>query len=214
MTKVIFQNKTAVGVEYQKGGRLYQVKATKEVILSAGTVQSPQILMLSGIGDQSKLEPLGISTIQNLPGVGQNLRNHVSVTINYIVKNDSNALANPMNWKSVNEYIKQRTGPLSSPGLSPVTGFLHSKESDCLQAPDLQIFFSGYQANCSMTGEVGAPYLSNLRNRIVSVMPTLLQPKSEGYLELADQYPHSPPKIYANLLEDSYDVKTLIDGIR
>lgn len=214
MTKVIFQNKTAVGVEYQKGGRLYQVKATKEVILSAGAVQSPQLLMLSGIGDQNKLEPLGINTIHNLPGVGKNLKNHASITINYVIKNDSNALANPMNWKSVNEFIKHRTGPLTSPGLSPVTGFVHSKGSDCLQAPDLQIFFSAYQANCSMTGEVGAPYLPNIENRIISVMPTVLQPKSEGYLELADQYPHSPPKIYANLLNDSYDVKILIDGIR
>lgn len=119
VTRVIFDGKRAIGVEYEKNDKTFFVEARKEVIISAGSVQSPQILMLSGIGPKEHLEEFGIKVVHNLPGVGKNLKNHASVSMNYLVNEEEGY--NTMNKKSVKEFLKKRKGPLTSTGLSQVS---------------------------------------------------------------------------------------------
>lgn len=89
-----------------------------QVILSAGAINSPQLLLLSGIGPKEDLEKLGIPVIYNLPGVGRNLQNHVATYINFQLTKEN--ATNVMNWANAMEYMLKRTGPLSSTGLSQV----------------------------------------------------------------------------------------------
>lgn len=93
-----------------------------QVILSAGAINSPQLLLLSGIGPKEDLEKLGIPVLCNLPGVGKNLQNHVASYIDFQL-NKENA-TNVMNWANAMEYMLKRTGPLSSTGLSQVSVFI------------------------------------------------------------------------------------------
>jgi len=114
--KVLFEGKRAVGVEYLKGGERVEVKATKEVVLSAGAIGSPQILQLSGIGDQSLLERVGVPLLHNLPGVGQNLQDHLQIRL--VFKTSQRTLNDELNsyWKQFKvglEYILKRTGALT-----------------------------------------------------------------------------------------------------
>jgi len=84
--KVIFEGKQAVGIEYSKDGNTQQVRANKEVILSAGSVGSPQLLQLSGVGPKDVLEKAGVSLVHELPGVGENLQDHLEVYFQYYCK--------------------------------------------------------------------------------------------------------------------------------
>src|SRR5215468_2853891 len=82
-TRIVVEGTRATGVEYVRGGRSYRVAARREVILSAGALQSPQLLLLSGIGDAATLRGMGIAPVLHMPGVGRNLRDHVDFVIAY-----------------------------------------------------------------------------------------------------------------------------------
>ena len=86
VTRVVFEGRRAVGVEYLKGGRVATARARREVILSGGAINSPQVLMLSGIGNADALKALGIAVIQHLPGVGENLQDHIEAYVQYACK--------------------------------------------------------------------------------------------------------------------------------
>jgi choline dehydrogenase-like flavoprotein len=117
--KVIFnENKTATGVQVQSLGIDYTIHASKEVILSAGAFQSPQLLMVSGVGPSDVLNGLGIDVVSDLPGVGQNMWDHILFGPSYQVNVDtlSSVLKNPVNLAAaVLEYATNATGPLTSP---------------------------------------------------------------------------------------------------
>jgi glucose 1-dehydrogenase (FAD, quinone) len=96
---------------------------------------------------------MDIPVIHHLPGVGQNLQNHVATYLNFILKEDT--AKNYLDWASAMEYMLKRTGRMSSTGLSQMTGILNSKYAEPSGLhPDLQFFFSGYTASCSRTGEI------------------------------------------------------------
>lgn len=135
---------------YLQNGRQYKVKARKEVILSAGTINSPQLLLLSGIGPKSHLDSVGIRTVVNLPGVGENLHNHASYGVHFTLNEKD---VNDLNMNNADLYLYNQTGPLSSTGLAQVTGILASNYTTA-DDPDIQIFFAGYQAICNTGGRI------------------------------------------------------------
>lgn len=138
VTKVLIhpKNLTAYGVEYtNSAGERRTILARKEVILSAGTIGSPHLLFLSGVGPRADLEAVGIPVLLDLPGVGQNLRNHVSVAVNFFTNDSYQA---QLTNDTIEEFLNNRTGPLASTGLTQTTGFfLSSNAKDGV--PDLQV---------------------------------------------------------------------------
>lgn len=119
MTKVLINptTKAAEGVEFIRNGSKQSARASKEVILSAGAINSPQLLLLSGIGPREDLAKLRIPVVHDLRGVGQNLHNHVAVFINFFLNDNATA---DLDWLAITDYVVNRTGPLSSTGLSQV----------------------------------------------------------------------------------------------
>lgn len=209
-TKIIFdENKRAMGVEFVNNGQLQRVSVANEVVISGGAVNSPQILLNSGIGPREDLEAVGIPVIQDLPGVGRNLHNHAAYTLTYTI-NDTDTT--PLNWATAMEYLLFRDGLMSGTGISEVTAMINTKYSDPREDnPDIQLIFGGYLADCAETGMVGE---KKGANRTIYVIPTLLHPKSRGYLRLRSNDPLSKPMIYPKYLTHPDDVAGLIEGIK
>ncbi|XP_076479815.1 glucose dehydrogenase [FAD, quinone] [Bombus vancouverensis nearcticus] len=132
VTKIIVdpKTKTAMGVEFVKNGKALFVSAKKEIILSAGTLNSPQLLMLSGIGPKSHLESLGIHVIEDLP-VGYNLQDHVSMSALTFLVNESVTIVEPRlasNLANTVDYFVKGTGPLTLPGGAECLAFIDTKQ--------------------------------------------------------------------------------------
>jgi choline dehydrogenase len=127
VTKVLIdpKKKKAIGVKYiDQTGNMHTVYARKEVILSAGAINSPQLLLLSGVGPREDLKAVGIDAIVDLPGVGKNLRNHVAGSVGFYMNESS---TNPLILNSVVEFIQHRTGSMASTGLTQTTLLMTSK---------------------------------------------------------------------------------------
>ncbi|KAK0076518.1 hypothetical protein PV325_005249 [Microctonus aethiopoides] len=203
------------GIELiNKFGKKKRIKADKEIILTAGAIGSPQILLASGIGPESDLKRLGIPLHHALP-VGRNLHNHVSIGIKMSI---NNAKYEDINIQAINEYLKNQSGPLSSTGLTQVTAFLESSRA-IRGIPDIQVFFDGFTSNCAELID-NNKCLKNkfsstcsLRREIVA-RPTTVIVKTRGYLTLRSNNPLDPPLIYPNYFTHSDDMKILVDGIK
>jgi choline dehydrogenase-like flavoprotein len=153
--KVIFQNKKAIGVEIEKNGKveIVNLKEDGEVILTGGAINTPQILLLSGIGDKSQLQELNIPVIHDLPGVGKNLQDHPAAVISYkcLPGNEGIALSSQVkikgtllpNPKALIQWLLLRSGPLTSTSCDH-GGFF--KTNPNLTSPDLQIRFISAKA--------------------------------------------------------------------
>lgn len=218
-TKVIISNrngkKVVTGVEFVFNKATHRVNVRKEAVLSAGAINSPQILLLSGVGPKRELDRVGIRQVHELPGVGRNLHNHVTFYLTFLLRKQR--ATNDLDWATALDYILYRTGPMSSTGMSQLTARINSKYADPSGSfPDLQIFFAGYLAHCAKSGEINAPLDSTNPDlpKELSMSPVVLHPKSRGYLTLKSKNPLEPPLMYANYLTDPEDVSTLIEGIR
>lgn len=119
VTKVLVNpnTKVAEGIEFIRNGSKQIARARKEVILAAGAINSPQLLLLSGIGPREDLARLRIPLVHDLRGVGHNLHNHVAVFIDFIMNDNATA---DLDWLAITDYVVNRKGPLSSTGLSQV----------------------------------------------------------------------------------------------
>ncbi|KAK0085912.1 hypothetical protein PV325_004252 [Microctonus aethiopoides] len=210
VTRILFdQNKQAVAVEFVHNNQLHRVNVRKEVIVSGGAVNSPQILLNSGIGDREELSAVGIPVVHHLPGVGKNLHNHVAYALSFKI-NDTDTT--PLNWATAMEYLLFRDGLMSGTGISEVTAMINTKYANPQEDhPDIQMIFGGYLADCAETGMVGE---KKGNKRSIYMIPTLLHPKSRGYLRLRDNNPLSKPMIYPKYLTNSQDVARLIEGIK
>ncbi|CAK9809025.1 Glucose dehydrogenase [FAD, quinone] [Anthophora plagiata] len=207
VTKIQIENGKAVGVQYYQDGELRVARASREIIVSGGAVNSPQILLLSGIGPKEHLKAVNVPVVKDLPGVGENLHNHVSYTVPFTI-NEPNEV--DLNWAAAVEYIGFQKGPMAATGLSQLTGILPSSYTTP-DHPDLQFFFGGYQAACSATGVIGA--VMDNRRRSISISPTNTRPRSRGTLRLASNDPLAKPIIHGNYLTDPMDARILIEGI-
>ncbi|XP_014208424.1 glucose dehydrogenase [FAD, quinone] [Copidosoma floridanum] len=209
-TRVLFdRSKKVVGVEFVHLGEVHRVAVNKEVIVSGGAVNSPQILLNSGVGPREDLETVGVPVVHDLPGVGRNLQNHAAYAIAFTI-NDTDTT--PLNWATAVEYLLFRDGLMSGTGISEVTAMINTKYADKSEDhPDVQLIFGGYLADCSETGMVGEKKGSN---RVILIIPTILHPKSRGYLKLRSNDPLDKPLIYAKYLTEPDDVAALIEGVK
>ncbi|XP_049947253.1 glucose dehydrogenase [FAD, quinone]-like [Schistocerca serialis cubense] len=228
VTRVLINTKAkrAYGAEFILRGQTRQVRASRELIISAGALGSPKLLMLSGIGRPEHLHQFDIPVVQNL-SVGENLQDHLMyVGIAYLL--DKDVYSEPENIDAVYEYLKERTGPLAWPVCERYTGFAARANSETKGAPTVQIrhyctthklsfrsatmlsFFQGLKLDTLLS------WLDVLRQAQAAVVPvvTLLRPLSRGKLELRSKNPKDPPRISANYLSHPDDVETLLDGIQ
>lgn len=215
-TKILIDQdtKTAYGVEFvDKYGDKNTVHARKEVIISAGAVGSPQLLLLSGIGPTEDLEALGIVTHKDL-AVGKNLHNHVSVGIGFYI-NETSEIS--LTMESVNDFLKYRNGTMTSTGLTQTTGFFLSKYATD-GVPDLQIFFDGYSAKCAKTGIKSECTTGDINTkcgrRYIYSRPTNVLPRSTGELKLKSANPFEYPLINPQYLTNPHDTDVLVDGLK
>jgi 4-pyridoxate dehydrogenase len=209
-TRIIIDGKRAIGVEYVSGGETYRALPEREVILSAGVFNTPQLLMLSGIGPADHLREIGITPVVDLPGVGGNLQDHLAVTVQYfrnlpgpfqaLMRADRAALA------MARAYLFG-TGPAATlPG--GVTGFLRTREN--LPVPDIQFFTRG----TAIEADLWFPYWRAPFADGFSMTPVLLHPEARGRLYLRSRDPREKVRIVHNFLSRENDLRSLRAGIR
>ncbi|TRY76184.1 hypothetical protein TCAL_14751 [Tigriopus californicus] len=222
-------NKKAAGVRVKRFGKTFKYYAKKEVILSAGAVGSPQILLLSGFGPRQELVDLEIPVNYNFNGIGRNLQDHSGVILPFYTETQSGvslnsiSLANPLNFL---EFFLNGTGPLSSTGLNN-HGFFHSPINPDPSRPDLQMHLLSFGSNVDYGGTFYefVNFREEEHNRMhskvdtskaegVLLVPTLLRPKSHGLLRLRSPHVEDQPLIIPNYLADAQDVQTLVEGVK
>lgn len=229
-TKVVIepQTKRAYAVEYTKSGVKHTVRCRREIILSAGPIVSPQLLMLSGVGPQEQLQPLGISVIANIQ-VGKSLYDHIGFPGVIFKLNSTNAtLLEPKvaTLQNLMQWLQFGDGLLTSPGYAEGLGYIKtSKSTDPEPIPDVELISLGGSINIDGGGAIRkSAKISDKTYKNAfdilhgvdtwSAVPVLLQPKSQGHLELRDANPYSHPKLYGNYLTDQRDIATLIEAVR
>lgn len=206
--------KKAYGVELvDKNGRKRTIKCGKEVILTAGAIGSPHILMNSGVGPEKELTKLGIKVYRDLP-VGKNLHNHVSVAVPMSIRD---APYETITMEAVNEYLEKKTGALASTGITQVTAFFESSFATN-GIPDIQVFFDGFTSTCPKTGlpnecPNGKTTDCPTRRNIVA-RPTVVYAESRGDMKLRSSNPMDPPLIYPDYFTNEKDLIVLLDGIK
>jgi len=207
--KLIIENKQTKGVCFKLKGKSQQIFANKEVLLSAGAFNSPQLLMLSGIGAKSELSQHGIKVIHELAGVGQNLQDHVDVmVVNHHRRTDLLAYRPKASWwfiKQAWQYFSNHRGLLTST-VAEAGGFI--KSSPELSRPDLQLHFipaamDDHGRNNKM-----------LLNYGVSLHTCILRPKSRGTVTLHGNNPSLHPKIQLNMLAHPEDQSAIVKAVK
>lgn len=201
-TKIIFEARRAVGVAYIQDGEKQECRAEREVILSCGTINSPQLLMLSGIGPSNHLQARGIPVIVDLPGTGQNLQDHPAIVLLYTSAQPV-SLAHPMTPENLQDFIEHKTGPLTSNG--PESGAFIRTRADLLM-PDIQYHFvPTYWSNHGST----VPDVDGY-----TIVSCVLHPQSRGYIALNSPDPTHAPLIQPNYFADEHDMKVLVEGVK
>lgn len=205
-TRVILEGKRAVGIEYRKDGRTHRVRARGEVILSASAFNSPKLLMLSGIGPAQHLREHGIEVAHDLPGVGQNLQDHLEVLVQH--RCTQPVSINPWLGPTGQALIGARWFFLKS-GLGATNhfeanGYIRSRAG--LKYPDLQYHFLpaaiSYEGTPALKGHGFQAHLGANK------------PKSRGWLRLASADPEAAPEMVFNYFSEPEDLRAFRDGIR
>ena len=202
-TRVLLEGRRAVGVSYRRDGTEHTARAAREVVLSAGTVNSPQLLMLSGIGPAGHLREHGIPVAQDLPGVGENLQDHLMVPVIYrcpepVTMSNAETFANLLRWLILGR------GPYTSSG-AEACAFVRSRPD--LPAPDLELIL----VTCIYRNHYLQPPPRDEHG--FSIVVVLLQPKSAGRIRLRSADPLAPPRIHADYLSDPDELRAAVDGI-
>jgi choline dehydrogenase len=203
-TRVIFDGKRAVGVEFEQLGARRVVNARRDVVLCGGAINSPHLLMLSGIGDRDQLAEHGIDVVYHAPDVGTNLRDHLVVPLGFDVENDTLfAAEKPVQLLN---YLVRRRGMLTS-NVGEAYGFVRSRPD--LELPDLELIFA--PAPYFDEG-IGDPYTGHA----VVMGPILLKPRSTGSITLRSADPKDKPIIDPRYLTDDAgaDRAALMAGLR
>ncbi len=209
VARILIENQQAQGVEYHKNRELQTLKATKEVILSAGTFCSPQLLMLSGIGPEEELNLHQIPVKHHLAGVGSNLQEHIDIiTVNESKKANTVALR-PIGlakmMKDIWQYINERKGFLTT-SIVETGGFIKSRPE--LKDPDMQLQF------IPLVMEDHGRKKSTLLTYGYSLHNCLLRPKSRGRVSLHGRDFLQDPKIELNMLSHPDDIAAMVDAVK
>jgi choline dehydrogenase len=203
-TKVLFEGRRAVGVEFHQLGQRRVVRARREVVLAGGAVNSPQLLMLSGVGDGEQLARHGIDVVTDLPEVGQNLTDHFAAVLGFDVAGDS--LLGAEKPLEVLKYLVRRRGMLTS-NIGEAYGFVRSAPE--LDLPDLELIFV---PGPFFDEGIGEPY----DRHAVTLGPVLVKPRSRGHITLRSADPLDKPIIDPQYLSDDagVDRAALIAGLQ
>ena len=207
--RIVFDGKTAVGVQFgASDGEVKETRARKEVILCAGAVQSPQLLELSGVGRKALLEDHGIDLVHELPGVGENYRDHYAASVAWRVKDSDSLNAKSRGFPVLIEAMKwllARRGTMTyTAGIAH--GFVKSRPD--LETPDVQFHFAhgSYQPGAKRTRLEQEPGMT------VSVCH--LRPESRGSIHIKSNKPEDAPSIRPNFLTEEVDRRALVGGVR
>jgi choline dehydrogenase-like flavoprotein len=205
--RVLLEDGRATGVEVLKDGRLQTLTARREVLIAAGTINSPQLLMLSGIGPAEHLRQVGAPVLHDLPGVGENLQEHQDTLMCFSSPQSSlyglSWRALPWMLASPFQYIFQRRGPWTTNTVE-AGGFVRSGPD--IDRPDLQLILG--------------PELMNQRDKLIprghgfSIHISLLRPKSRGRVSLVSADPAAAPRLQGNFLSHPDDLEGLKRGVR
>ncbi|MDP3820063.1 MAG: choline dehydrogenase [Burkholderiales bacterium] len=207
-TRILLEGRRAVGVEVRVGGELRQLKAKREVLLCAGALQSPQLLMLSGIGPGAQLQKHGITTVHDLPGVGANLHDHVDVVqvvdtpqVKDLFGLSLTGAVNAI--KGIFEWRRARSGMLTT-NFAEAGGFIKSSPNETL--PDLQLHF--------VIGKLIDHGRKTVFGHGYSCHVCLLRPRSRGSVTLASGDPMAAPLIDPNFFGERDDMDRLLTGFK
>jgi len=206
-TRILFEGKRAVGVEYRQGTETRQIRARREVIIASGAFQTPQLLMLSGIGDHAALARHGIATTHHLPGVGQNLQDHPDFIFAYM--SDSPYFTGMSfsgivhQLRAIMQYRRERRGPMTS-NFAECGGFLKTRAD--LDVPDIQLHFG-----MAIVDDHGR---KRRWGRGFSCHVCLLRPKSRGSVALHSADPMAAPLIDPNFLGEVDDLESMVAGYK
>lgn len=225
VTKVLIdpQNKTAYGVIFESRGKSYQVMARKEVILSAGAINTPQLLMLSGIGPAKHLREKDIKPLQDL-AVGYNLQDHFAPFVTFLTNATSLHLTDFFDIRNVLEFGRN-TGQFGSPGGVEGIAFYDLDHPGIEDGwPDIELFLvgGGINTNPATIPAFGlkqnvyqALYADINKNKANSfvIFPMILQPRSRGRISLRSNDPHKYPIIFPNYMSDPYDLDIVVRGV-
>jgi len=205
--RVLIEGGRATGVEISIGGTTRRILARREVVVSGGAINSPQILMLSGIGNGETLRGLGIDVKHHLPAVGENYHDHLAVAVLLEMKNTESygisLRAAPRGLMNLIEYALWRTGPLSS-NVFETNAFVRTAGG--LSRPDIQMVFQSARRN---TNTFPFPLGHGFAFSAVN-----LYPKSRGRIALASPDPREHPIIDPNLLGDERDMAPMVRGVQ
>jgi choline dehydrogenase len=193
VVRVLFEDGRAKGVEVIRNGKLEVILAKREVVLCAGAIHTPMILMRSGVGPAAHIEGLGIPVSLDLPGVGENLQDHIRAGVEFSVDKPLQLERQPGLMEQV-RYMLTHSGPLASPVVEAQLAF---RSSELVPAPDLQLNFVPRRS----TGNG------------FTIWAVLLKPFSRGYLRLRSADPTDSPSIHLNVLEEPEDRRTLDLGL-
>ncbi|HWB50230.1 MAG TPA: choline dehydrogenase [Stellaceae bacterium] len=205
--KIVLEGKRAVAVQYRQSGALKTARARREIILCGGAINSPQLLMLSGIGPAAHLAQHGIAVMHDLPGVGQNLQDHYSAPVKLkaalpVTVNDV-MLSNLRKLKVGLQYYTMRTGPLAMIS-SPAALFAKTRPE--LVTPDVKISISPFSADRPQDGLHKFSGFTSIAYQ--------LRPESRGEIRLKSADPADPPAMIPNYLSDPVDQQTIVAGLK
>ncbi|HEY1747985.1 MAG TPA: GMC family oxidoreductase N-terminal domain-containing protein [Xanthobacteraceae bacterium] len=209
-TRIAFEGGRAVGIEYLKDGERHVVRAEREVLLAGGVINSPQLLMLSGIGDPAELNAHSIAVRAPLAGVGKNLQDHISASVEYRRREPGPFCRNMRLDRLGVELAKAfafGTG-FACDLPSGWTAFVRS--SPDVELPDIQLIFRAIPLGAG-------PYLPPFKPAFADgfgCRAILLRPKSRGEIRLSSSDPRTPPRIYQNFFTSADDLATLRAGIK
>lgn len=229
--RVLFDKKKAFGVLYEKDDTVFVVPARREVIVSAGTYNTPKLLMHSGIGPRNELKQHGIPVLVDSPGVGSNLQDHPYTLMSYTTKAKSSIVYTRFDQtaEATLNFVRDRSGLFTLPA-SEVNGFYRTKYASD-ERPDIEV----HQTSVLFGGAFPTPllgYIFNIKNEVTNdyfnrrpsvinsrrdgivLQPTLVRPFSTGWVRLKSDDPDDPPIINPRLLSDPRDVEALVEGCK
>ncbi len=211
--RVIIEDGAAVGVEVlTQSSNSERINCNKEVILAAGAIQSPQLLMLSGIGDQAELRMHGLDVLKHLPGVGKNLQDHVWSGVSGLSNIPTgNSLIKPWNmFKAFIQHSLFKSGPL---GNSPLEANAFFKSDEKLERPDMQLHFAPIGIRDDYTTDI-YKLETFAQQDGYGILAILIRPTSRGFVSLNSANPKEAPIIQPNVLSTEHDKKIILEALK
>ncbi|WP_070157614.1 GMC family oxidoreductase [Sphingobium phenoxybenzoativorans] len=206
VSRILFEDRRAVGVEFTRGDNTEVALASREIILSASAYNTPKLLMLSGVGSPESLAQHGIPVVSALEGVGRNLQEHPNFAIKaYVSTRTHNVEMGRLSMlRNAIRFGLSGSGPASH--IFSAVSFVRLREGS--EYPDIQFHFGAFGMQPSPSGP------KMLERPAITIQPNVNRSRSRGYVELRSANPIDPPIIQHNMLESSYDFETLMDGVR